>query len=174
MAQFKGTVFISTKMFLEHKFGPEAAQRCLERTGAKNKAILENVSAMGWCPVEPVLRYHHAMEELYGGSNFALCEEAGRFGARWALSTVIRVFLRFKSPHWVMEKHASVWDRNHDSGRWEVDTCGTPNSMRGRLYEFQVRDPAFLRPASGLVAWCGLHDRWPSSRGFGAELPLPG
>jgi hypothetical protein len=150
MAQFKGTVYISTKIFAEQRFGPAAAARCLGRLDREHAAILEGVSAVGWYPVEPVLRYHHALQELYGeDDHFGLCEEAGRFSAKWALNTVIRVALRFKSPEWVLQKHAAVWERHHDSGRWEVSDGSSSKAVSGRLRDFQVQDPAFCARLRG-------------------------
>jgi len=150
MAQFKGTIFISTKIFTEQRFGLDAPQRCLERLPESDRAVLANVTAIGWYPIEPVLRYHHALQELYGKvDGFGVCEEAGRFGAKWSLSTVMRALLRFRSPDWVMHKYASVWNRHHDSGRWEVGKTEHQNSMSGKLFDFQVQDPAFCARLRG-------------------------
>lgn len=157
MAQFKGTVFISTQIFTDQRFGPGSSARCLARLDGPDRAALSGVSAVGWYPVGPVLKYHHALEELYGGGKgFELCEEAGEFSAKWALNTVIRVFLRFKTPRWVLEKHASVWERYHDSGRWEVIGQEASNAVSGRLFDFHVRDPAFCARLRGWLRGAAL------------------
>jgi hypothetical protein len=150
MAAFKGTVFIATKIFAEQTFGPEAPERCLDYVGKQDRALLTSISAVGWYPAEPVLRYHYALQELYGNDDyFGVCEEAGRFSAKWGLNTIMRAFLRFQSPIWVMQKHASVWERYHDSGRWEANNGSQPNSISGRLFDFQVKDPAFCARLRG-------------------------
>jgi hypothetical protein len=112
VANFKGTVFTSTKSFTERKFGAEAVERCFAELPPEDRIVLDGVSAIGWYPVEPVLRYHHALERLYGGGvGYKICEEAGRFSAEWSLNSILKIFLRFRSPHWLITKHGTVWNR---------------------------------------------------------------
>jgi hypothetical protein len=149
MAQFKGTVFLGTRIFTERAFGPGAVERCLSRLSASERAVLEGVTAIGWCPVEPVLRYHHVLEEVFGRPGaFEVSERAGKFSAEWAMNTVLKLFVRFKSPHWLMGKHGAVWGRYHDSGRWEI-APEQPHRLSGRLFDFQVRDEAFCARLRG-------------------------
>lgn len=149
MAQFKGTVFISTRIFTERTFGPEAVTRCLSSMAATERAVLESVSAIGWYPVEPILRYHHLLEELFGkAGEYAVCEQAGRFSAEWSMNTVLKFLLRFGSPAWLVSKYGAVWNRYHDSGRWEI-VPGEGNRVTGKLHGFQVEDEAFCARLKG-------------------------
>ena len=111
--------------------------------------MLDGVSAVGWYPVDPVLRYHHVLERLYGqGAGFKVCEEAGRFSAEWSLNSVLKIFLRFRSPHWLLQKHNAVWNRYHDTGTWETSP-ERPGTLWGRLSNFEVKDPAFCARIAG-------------------------
>ena len=151
MAQFKGTIFISTQLFTERAFGPDAVERCLAELEEPDRDLLRGVSAVGWYPVEPVLRYHHALERLYGDAeSFAVCERLGEFSADWAIKGILKVFVRFKSPRFLMEKNGAVWSRYHDTGRWEVE-AEQSNRIKGRLYDFAVRDEAFCARLRGWV-----------------------
>ncbi len=149
VAKFKGTVFTSTRAFTEHKYGPLAVEQCLATLEPADRILLDGITAVGWYPVEPILKYHRALEQLYGkGSGYKVCEEAGRFSAEWSLNSVLKMFLRLRSPHWLIQKHGSVWNRYHDSGRWEASP-EKQGSLWGRLSDFEVRDPAFCARLSG-------------------------
>ena len=148
MAQFKGTVFESTRSFTERTFGKQGVERVLERLSPADRHQLSHVHAIGWCPVEPVLEYHHALDRVHGVGDLSLCFEAGRFSAGWSLNRVLKAFLRFRSPIWLVEKSTSVWSRYHDSGRWVVATPA-PNRIIGELHDFAVRDDAFCARLRG-------------------------
>jgi hypothetical protein len=151
MANFKGTVFESTRMFVEQRFGPDATERLLSELPVSDRDLLRGVNALGWYPVDPVLRYHYALDNVFGVGDFALCEQAGRFSAGWAMNSVLKVFLRFRSPNWLVERATSVWGRYHDTGRWQI-TSNLPQRMQGDLFEFAVRDRAFCARLRGWLA----------------------
>ena len=148
MAQFKGTVFESTRKYTELTFGKQGVERVLERLSADDRYALSHVQAMSWCSVDPVLKYHHALDRVHGIGDLSLCFEAGRFSAGWSLNRVLKVFLRFKSPIWLVEKATNVWTRYHDTGRWTV-TTPAPNRIIGELHDFAVRDDAFCARLRG-------------------------
>jgi hypothetical protein len=151
MANFKGTVFESVKMFTEQKFGSEAHGRVLAALTSEDQAALADVNVVGWYPVGPILRYHHALDRLFGVGDLALCEQAGRFSAGWSMNHVLKMFLRFRSPTWLVERSTSVWGRYHDTGRWEISGV-EEERMQGSLFDFAVRDPAFCARLRGWLA----------------------
>src|SRR5687768_13795327 len=107
-------------MFTEQRFGADGLARVLKELSAEDRALLSDVQAIGWYPVEPILRYHHALDRVFGNGDLALCTAAGRFSATWSMNTILKVFVRFKSPLWLVDKATRVWGRYHDTGRWEV------------------------------------------------------
>lgn len=152
MAQFKGTIFIASTLFTERTFGADAVETCLQQLDAADRDLLRGISAVGWYPVAPILRYHHVLQRLHGAGdpNFGVCERLGEFSADWAIKGILKVFVRFKSPQFLMEKNGAVWGRYHDSGRWEV-SAEHSRRIRGRLYDFAVRDEAFCARLRGWV-----------------------
>jgi hypothetical protein len=151
LAKFKGTVFESTRMFTEKEFGPTAVDRVMSDLTEADRAVLTSVQAIGWYPVEPVLRYHRSLDKAFGNGDLALCVRAGRFSAGWSLNTVLKVFLRFKSPTWLIDRATRVWDRYHDTGRWVV-TAPAQNKFIGELHDFAVRDESFCARLRGWLA----------------------
>ena len=148
MAKFKGTVFESTRMFTEQRFGVGATERVLAELSEGDRNELSEVQVIGWYPVDPVIRYHHALDRVFGNGDLAVCVAAGRFSATWSMNTVLKVFLRFKSPSWLIDKATRVWSRYHDTGRWEVSKSA-PGKMTGELFDFAVRDEAFCARLRG-------------------------
>jgi hypothetical protein len=152
MAQFKGTIFIATQMFATQEFGPQAVERILGELTKEDRELLAGISAVGWYPVEPILRFHHALERLHGNGSgkFEVCERLGEFSAEWAIKGILKIFVRFRSPQFLMEKNGTVWTRYHDTGRWEMDP-EQPQRMSGKLKDFAVRDEAFCARLRGWV-----------------------
>ena len=142
MAQFKGTIYTSAQLFTEARFGPDAVQRVLAALPAADRELLTGITPMGWYPTEPVMAFHHKVDELFGKGDLAVCVELGKYSAEWALNTVLKFFIRFRTPSWLLERSGSLWGRYHDSGKWEV--ASSPDlQLSARLRDFQVRDPAF-------------------------------
>jgi hypothetical protein len=138
-------------MFTEREFGPTAVERVLADLPDGDRAILTDVQAIGWYPVDPVLRYHRSLDRLYGKGDLDMCFRAGRFSAGWSLNTVLKVFLRFRSPTWLIDRATRVWDRYHDTGHWTV-TSPMPNKFIGELSGFGVRDEGFCARLRGWLA----------------------
>jgi hypothetical protein len=147
LAKFKGTVYLTTQLFTEKTFGQQAVVRCLESLQPEERRVLESITAVGWYPVEPILSFHRALESLYGTGDLTLCEKLGEFSAEWSVNTILKVFLKFKSPTWVLEKHNSVWTRYHDSGRWELTKID--HGVIGKLVAFEVADELFCARLRG-------------------------
>jgi hypothetical protein len=142
VAQFKGTIYTSAQLFTESRFGPDAVQRVLAALPAPDRKLLTEITPIGWYPTEPVMAFHHKLDELFGKGDLTVCVELGKYSAEWALNTVLKFFIRFRTPSWLLERSGSLWSRYHDSGRWEV--VSSPNlQLSARLHDFQVRDPAF-------------------------------
>ena len=148
MAKFKGTVFESTRMFTAEKFGPEAVERVLAELDPSESAILRDVHTISWYPVEPVLHYMHALDRIFGTGDLELCTRAGYYSAGWSMNTVLKMFLRFRSPIWLVDRATSVWNRYHDTGVWKVQELES-GRMLGELRQFAVRDPAFCARLCG-------------------------
>ncbi|HET6335359.1 MAG TPA: hypothetical protein VFG30_19170 [Polyangiales bacterium] len=148
MAKFKGTVFESTRMFTVQTFGEDAVERVLAELDPSERDLLRDVQAISWYPVEPILHYMHALDRVYGQGDLGVCIKAGHYSAGWSMNTVLKVFLRFRSPVWLVDRATSVWNRYHDTGKWHVQTL-TSERMLGELRDFAVRDPAFCARLCG-------------------------
>lgn len=148
MAKFKGSVYESTRAFVQKEFGMPAVQQILAALPAHDRQLLSSAMAIEWIPVEPVLLFHHELERQFGSGDLSLCVRAGQFSAGWSMNTILKMFVRLRSPHWLLDKGASVWSRYHDSGRWELG-APEPQRIAGKLIGFDVRDPHFCARLRG-------------------------
>jgi hypothetical protein len=151
MAKFKGSVYESTRAFVQKEFGLEGVERVLSALPAVDRELLRTATAIEWMPIEPVLHFHHELERQFGAGDLSLCVRLGRFSAGWSMNTVLKMFLRLRSPRWLFDKGTSLWSRYHDTGRWEMDPPETLR-MSGRLLAFEVKDPAFCARLRGWIA----------------------
>jgi hypothetical protein len=148
MAKFKGSVYESTRAFVQQEFGPVGVDRILGALPAADRQVLSSTTAIAWIPVEPVLRFHHELERQYGSGDLSVCVRAGQFSAGWSMNSILKMFVRLKSPRWLFDKATSLWGRYHDSGRWELDPEENLR-MSGKLIGFEVRDPHFCARLRG-------------------------
>jgi hypothetical protein len=144
----KGTLYVSVRMFTEERFGKEAPDKALRELSAEDRELLASSVAVGWYPIEPILRYHRAVDRIFGEGDLALCTEIGRFGAEWQLNLFHKFILRFTSPIWFMEKGAKLWLTYFNHGRWEVSQPA-PNQLLARLHDFPLADEAFCKREYG-------------------------
>lgn len=147
----KGTLYLSAKLYTERTFGKEAARDALQDLDAADRDVLNSVVAVGWYPLDAMLRYHLAVDRRYGKGDRKIVREIGRFGAEWQLNTFHKLVLRFKDPHWMIERAATMWKHYHDTGEWEVG-AKVANHVEGKLKGFVVPDDTQCVRLSGWFA----------------------
>ncbi len=148
VAEAKGTIYLSVEKFVLDRWGEDALTSCLERMEPDDKVVLNDVLAMGWYPLEPVIRFHRIVDTTLGSGDLQLVEEIGKYSAEWQLNAFHRFLLKVKDPRWMIDKAGQVWDRFHRTGRWEVE-APDDHTVAGRLYDFEVADECFCRRETG-------------------------
>ena len=132
LAKFKGSVFESTRMFTVEAFGADAVARVLAELDAEDQRVLSDVQLLGWYPVEPVLRYMRVLDRLYGKNDLKLCEQSGRFSAGWQMNTVLKVFLRFRSPV-LTTRDTLAWFKSQPQERQDKPRAGLSPEREAEL-----------------------------------------
>ena len=156
----------------KHSASPRSSAVCSE-LDTSDRELLQGISAVGWYPIEPILRYHHVLERLYGNeSTFEVCERLGQFSAEWAIKGILKIFVRFKSPHFLMQKNGTLWGRYHDTGRWADGSGGTVAAVRAAARLRRARR-SVLCTAARLGERRSQDDGRSRSARERAELPLP-
>jgi hypothetical protein len=154
MALSKGSIYASVRLFVEKKYGAEELARCLAELPAEDRQLLESSLPVGWYPLEPVLELHRILDRRQGRGDLSLCREMGEFSSQWQMTVFHRLYLRFKTPHWLIQKAGTMWSNYHDTGHWEVEEVG-PNEVIARLHDFGVVDEAFCARFHGWLLGIG-------------------
>jgi len=141
------TSFLSLRQFVEEQYGPGSFKRLREALSLERQIELPPVIEPGsWLPTAWFVGSLELGTELFGPADFAA--RFGRLAAEYELKWVHRVVLRFTSPIWLLERGRDVWDRSHNTGRWEIEHKDA--WMRGRLHGFAGSSVAYC---SSLCAW---------------------
>jgi len=146
----RGLLFTAARMFTEQRFGPDAVEHCLRQLDEADQAILRSLIPMGWYPLDPTVRFMHALDELYGAGDLRLCREVGMFSAEWQLTVLHRFVLWLKPVEWLMHRGMTNWRQSHDTGRWETEQVAR-NHIVGRLYDFAIVDAAWCIRFTGFL-----------------------
>lgn len=117
----------------------------------EDRRVLDDVLAVGWYPLEPVIRFHRAVDQRFGTGDLSLVEEIGRHSAEWQLNAFHKLVLRFKKPSYIINKAGQLWSRYHQTGRWEVEERAD-GTVIGRLHDFAVADECFCTRERGWFA----------------------
>jgi hypothetical protein len=64
------------------------------------------------------------IDSLFGKGDYRLCDEIGAYGADRNMKTIYKVFIRFGSLGYIMEKAASLWSEHYDAGRLVTSSDG--------------------------------------------------
>ncbi len=132
------------RSFVEQRFGAEAWTELLASLTLEASATLAQAVAVGWYDTHLQPELYRAMDSRFGRADLALVTELGRFAADEDLHGIYRMFLRFASPGYVLEKGMAYWSRFQSTGRWEV-TRTSPRSARAALVGFTTADEAVCR-----------------------------
>jgi hypothetical protein len=137
----KGTNLLHMRSYVERMHGPAAWQKVLASLSGEDHAIVSALSPSGWYELGTQHRLLRAVDQVVGKGDLALVPEIGRYEADQDLSTIHRLFVRFTSPAYVLEKAGEYWRRFYDTGKWEVVRGN--GTATGRLEDFGLVDDAF-------------------------------
>jgi hypothetical protein len=127
------TSFLSLRQYVEEHHGQGSFKKLRDGLKSQFQIDLPPVIAPGsWLPTAWYVTALGLGRDLFGPPDF--CERFGRKAAEYELKWVHRVILRFTSPLWLLERGRDVWDRSHDTGRWEI--VSKDRWMRGQLFDF--------------------------------------
>jgi hypothetical protein len=147
VAQVAGKSVLSLQMYMQRTYGGEAYERLLDGLPNDEAAPLRGIILpVNWYPTTPYVRAIEIAHATHGDDDFA--EQFGAFAAEYQINLFQKLLLRFASPVFFLDRAGRLWDRYHDTGRWEVE--GGDKRMRGTLRDFAIVSPVYCRV---LVAW---------------------
>lgn len=142
-----GSSLLSLQLFLRKSYGEDLYARALERLAPADAEILRGIILpVNWYPTDAYMLTLRTARELSGDDAFL--ERYGAFAADYQINAFRRFILRFASPVFFLDRAGRMWDRSHDTGRWQIEAGD--RSMRGTLRDFAIVDADYCRV---LVAW---------------------
>lgn len=120
MARVKGLTFADLSAFVRDRGGDAAWSRLREALAPADRALLDEVVAVGWYPLDAQLRALFAAPEALGRDARATMRDYGLFCAERHVSRVYRVLFLVLNPATLLEKTGEYWSRFYDAGTWQV------------------------------------------------------
>lgn len=153
-AKAKGVVYCAARDYVRKTHGDDALDACLAELPHAQRLEAESAVPIGWYPLDLVVDFLGSVDKVCGTGDGAECAAIGRFSADWALNMFHRMFLRFKSPHWMLEKAPKMWTTYYDSGLWTV-LPHTERTMGCQLREFGTANPVMCHRLMGWLQRAG-------------------
>jgi hypothetical protein len=138
VAQIKGITTADLRAFVESHDAVERLRALLE---PPDRRWFDEAVAVAWYPLDHQMHALAALPEAIGQSELDALRAFGRFSAARHVTRVHRVFFRFASPAYVLEKAGEFWSRFYDTGVWTVTREG-PKRVRGELRGFGLPNEA--------------------------------
>jgi len=154
-----GSSLLSLQLFLKKSYGEDVYARAIERLSpADADSVRGIVLPVNWYPAQAYMLLLRTARQLSGDDAFL--ERYGAFAADYQINMFRRFILRFASPVFFLDRAGRMWDRSHDTGRWQIE--GGDRSMRGTLRDFAIVDADYCRV---LVAWIHRASQLTGTRG---------
>ncbi|MEW6516350.1 MAG: hypothetical protein AB1439_05525 [candidate division FCPU426 bacterium] len=125
MARVKGSALIARLNFLRDQCTPEQQTRVRALLSAEMVELLENGAfASQWYPLQYLVEFSRAIDQVKGQGDGALLVEMGRRSAGEAVRGIYKIFFKFGSPEFIIQRAAQVWNRYYDSGQLQTEVKG--------------------------------------------------
>lgn len=132
MARSKGLTLADIKAFVREEGGDAALSRFRAALAPADRALLDEVVAVGWYPFDAYVRLLEAVPVALEREPRLAMRQYGRFAAQQHVSRLYRVLFLALNPALMLEKVSEYWSRFADTGHWQV-TRETDHRARGDL-----------------------------------------
>jgi hypothetical protein len=134
-AQISGKSVLGLQHYLTRHHGEGAFDRVLLRLPDAERAAFSGIILpTQWYPTSTIITAMEIGRDLFGPTDFF--ERCGEESARYAINSFYRFLLRFKTPHWILQRSTGMWRQFHSTGLWEMQM--TENSFEGELKDFAL------------------------------------
>jgi predicted hydrocarbon binding protein len=134
MANIRGSALIPRVAWLKQRHA-ETWPKIVEAVQPATREMLEmHPIATGWYPFDQFVDLLSVADRVAGTGDLELVRALGHHAATANLNTILRVFIRFGSPGYILNKAAKVWSMYHDTGRGVTEPLGD-NALAFSVYE---------------------------------------
>jgi hypothetical protein len=121
--QMRGYVLSSAAAYIKDTAGQERGAKVLASLSPHLRRALETVKPAGWCSAENLSELYRAVASLTEGDEDRTREsliECGRYTAREASNTFLRILMKLLTPAMFAKKLPDFWARDCTGGKIEV------------------------------------------------------
>lgn len=134
MANIRGSALIPRVNYLKQRHAAAWPQILAGLQPGTRELIDARPIATGWYPFEQFVDLMTVADQVAGNGDLELVRVLGHHAASANLSTILRVFIRFGSPEYILGKAAKVWSLYHDTGRGTSEPLG-PRAICFSVFE---------------------------------------
>lgn len=140
MPNVKGTSIAARLEYARRKGGDQAVLEILSRLSDQKEAEqlrLIGVLKSAWYPFRLFVELIEEIDRRFGKGDGALVPALAGEVAKADLKTVYKVFFKFASPNFIIEKAAQVWRRYYDSGEMVI-VHNRPGDVHAEVRGFET------------------------------------
>lgn len=151
MAKVKGSALVARLNYYRDHCTPEQQAQIKELLPADAASLLQlGAFTSQWYPLQHLIDLSRAIDQVKGSGDGTLILELGRKSAHEAVRGIYRIFFKFGSPEFVIQRAAQVWSRYYDSGQLQVDLLG-PGHAQVTLNDFDTPAHEHCLSVSGWI-----------------------
>lgn len=145
----KGFAIISVLKFMEDNFGSESLIKFKDSASEEMRDFLsKKIISSDWYPFEKFVHLLEETDKIFGTSDFKVCKEIGKFNAKYELSTIHMIILKFISIEKILKLGSSLWGRYFSCGNLDVEIISKGNA-KAKIFNFNPISKAFCLELSG-------------------------
>jgi hypothetical protein len=142
MSRVKGSNLINRMKYIDAKATPEQKEKILALLDPElRKLIQHGVLPSTWYPFDYINDLLEKTDRVMGQGDLALVPQIGRFVGEQAVHGIYKIFIKFGSVGFIIEKAAALWGQLNDSGQMK-GVQDTPKSGRILLTNFPTPSKA--------------------------------
>ena len=145
----KGSALRSSMNFLRENFPPEAVDHVLDQLSEEKRGMLMHpIPSSEWFAADILYDLMQAMTTATHERPEKLFNRLGRQSCDDSLDTVYRVFVKMRSPAFLLKHVSQVWHNFYDEGQM-ILLSSTLKSAHLRLQEARIPNPAMCVRITG-------------------------
>jgi len=135
--EIKGTALVSTKDFIEKKFGDDGYKKWLTELPEKTAKIYsESILLSQWYPLkESLIEPSQVMCDMFFKSDVKGAWEAGRHSADFSLKGIYRIFVKMGSPQFIAQRASVILPLFYKPSKMSAEMLGN-TTCSIKIHEF--------------------------------------
>lgn len=121
MLQVRGAALYGRRAWVLEHHGQDALDKIIPELGAYGRMLMRSeIDKHAWYNYPLFIEISEVLDRHFGKGDLKLSIELGRWNAKFNMPTVFKMFIKFGSPEWIMNKAASLWSEHFSEGSMTV------------------------------------------------------